>query len=145
LGELKIFGHAADSPEQREKIKDLAKANRYRVYTRKQLDKIPQLKRLSPADLNAMKAVSAVLPFRVNNYVIDELIDWDNIPGDPIFQLTFPQPEMLAEDDLSRMVALIEDDAPAEPVMPRARRSMRRGGYSELPKRGSPAPPRWRF
>ncbi len=39
-----------------------------------------------------MKAVSAVLPFRVNNYVIQDLIDWNNIPDDPIYQLTFPQP-----------------------------------------------------
>jgi len=30
--------------------------------------------------------------------VIDELIDWDNIPNDPIFQLTFPQMGMLTKN-----------------------------------------------
>ena len=25
------------------------------------------------------------------NYVIEQLIDWNNVPGDPMFNLTFPQ------------------------------------------------------
>ena len=52
-----------------------------------------------------MKAVSAVLPFRVNEYVTDELIDWSNIPEDPIYQLTFPQEGMLKRKQL-RYLAL---------------------------------------
>ena len=28
-----------------------------------------------------MRVVTKVLPFRVNNYVINELIDWNNIPA----------------------------------------------------------------
>ena len=40
-------------------------------------------------------AAASVLPMRANNYVIDELIDWSNIPDDPIFQLVFPQPGKL--------------------------------------------------
>jgi KamA family protein len=59
-----------------------------------------------------MKAVAAVLPFRVNDYVIEELIDWSNIPDDPIFQLTFPQPEMLSRQELNRMFNLIRVEAP---------------------------------
>ncbi len=70
-------------------------ARRFKVFTRRHIDQIPQLERFSTSDLNAMKAVSAVLPFRVNNYVVEELIDWSNIPQDPMFQLTFPQPAML--------------------------------------------------
>src|SRR5690606_23290261 len=34
-------------------------------------------------------------PFKVNTYVIDELIQWENVPNDPIFTLTFPQKDML--------------------------------------------------
>lgn len=37
-------------------------------------------------------AAACVFPMRANNYVIDELIDWNNVPDDPIFQLVFPQP-----------------------------------------------------
>jgi L-lysine 2,3-aminomutase len=43
----------------------------------------------------AILVVSKVLPFRTNRYIVEELIDWGNLPDDPMFQLTFPQPGML--------------------------------------------------
>jgi len=58
-----------------------------------------------------MKAVSAVLPFRVNEYVVEELIQWDRIPEDPLYQLTFPQRGMLESRDLRRMMRLIRAEA----------------------------------
>ena len=63
-----------------------------------------------------MRAVAAVLPFRVNDYVLEELIDWSSAPDDPIFRLTFPQREMLAPDDFEAVHGLIRDDAPAREV-----------------------------
>ncbi len=87
----------------------------YRVYTRKDIDRIPQLRRLPPGERLAMKAVSAVLPFRVNDYVLEELIDWSNVPADPIYQLTFPQAEMLRPADFARLYDLVRRGAsPAE-------------------------------
>ena len=68
-----------------------------------------------------MKAVSAVLPFRVNNYVIQDLIDWNNIPDDPIYQLTFPQPGMLKDEDFAHMRALVQQDATSEDIRNAAR------------------------
>ena len=53
-----------------------------------------------------------MLPFRVNQYVVEELIDWSRIPEDPIFQLTFPQEGMLSPPDLDRMRDLIRREAP---------------------------------
>ena len=50
-----------------------------------------------------IEVVGNVLPFKVNNYVIDELIDWSNYLNDPIFRLTFPQKEMLSEEDFNTM------------------------------------------
>lgn len=44
-----------------------------------------------------------VLPFRVNEYVIRELIDWSAIPDDPIYNLVFPQPGMVRPEHLSRI------------------------------------------
>jgi KamA family protein len=85
---------------------------RYRVYLRKDIDSIPELRSLSSDELLAMKAVACVLPFRVNNYVVEELIDWSNVPDDPIYQLTFPQPGMLSESDLAMMMDLVRADAP---------------------------------
>jgi KamA family protein len=84
----------------------------YRAFTRKDIDRIPQLQALDPEDLIAMKAVSAVLPFRVNEYVIEELIDWSDIPDDPIYQLTFPQRGMLHDDDFREMADLVRSGAP---------------------------------
>ena len=43
-----------------------------------------------------VRLLSLVLPFRVSQYVLDELIDWTRVPDDPVFQLVFPQAGMLA-------------------------------------------------
>ncbi|MCB9846634.1 MAG: lysine 2,3-aminomutase [Phycisphaeraceae bacterium] len=47
--------------------------------------------------------VSQVLPFRTNEYVVDELIDWEQVPDDPMFQLTFPQKGMLEDSHYRRV------------------------------------------
>jgi len=89
--------------------------SKYRVFTHTSMDKIPQLDRVDPELRRQMRAVAHVLPFRVNQYVIDELIDWNDIPNDPIFQLTFPQPGMLADDALNDMATLLDTGpTPAE-------------------------------
>jgi len=93
----------------------------FRAYTRKDIDTIPQLRSLPPEEIEAMKAVSAVLPFRVNSYVLDELIRWDRIPDDPIYQLTFPQRGMLSPADFETMVKLVREEAPEKEVAAAAR------------------------
>lgn len=80
---------------------------RYRAYTNRNISAIPQFGRLSADQRSAVEAVSRVLPFRVNNYIVEELIDWDDIPNDPIFQLTFPQEAMLDPSDYARVRGLI--------------------------------------
>lgn len=89
---------------------------RIRFYGLQDLDQLPQLQKLSVADRLAMKAVAQVIPFRVNNYVIESLIDWDNVPDDPIYRLTFPQREMLAPQDLDKVVWLLENNASREHI-----------------------------
>lgn len=69
--------------------------------------------RLSENDRLAVQTSASVWPFRVNQYVVDELIDWDAAPDDPIFRLTFPQREMLSEADFGHMRDLIAQGAPA--------------------------------
>lgn len=81
--------------------------DRFRVFTARQLENIPQIQRLSPEHRFSMKVVSTVLPFRVNHYVINHLIDWDNIPDDPIFQLTFPQADMLSSEHFNAIADLL--------------------------------------
>jgi KamA family protein len=57
---------------------------------------IPQIERLSMKQIEAIEVVGNVLPFKTNNYVINELINWNNIDNDPMFNLTFPQKGMLS-------------------------------------------------
>jgi len=83
----------------------------FKVYTDRQMDQIPQLARLPEETRFDMKVVASVLPFRVNQYVIDELIDWDDIPEDPIFQLVFPQRGMLKPGMFERMARLHRENA----------------------------------
>ena len=55
-------------------------------------------------NLEIYSALADVLPMRTNNYVVEELIDWSNVPADPIFQLTFPQPGMLDSKQIDEIV-----------------------------------------
>lgn len=83
----------------------------FRAFTRRDLDRIAALDVLDAETRFAMKVVSAVLPFRANDYVIDELIDWSRAPQDPIFQLVFPQPGMLDDRHFNRIADLLRQDA----------------------------------
>lgn len=79
----------------------------FQHYTVNNFETIPQVQSL-PEDMRfAVKVVAQVLPFKVNRYVVDELIDWSNIPDDPMFQLTFPQKGMLSEDDFNKVADLL--------------------------------------
>ena len=83
---------------------------KFTVYQQRQIEKIEMLQRL-PEDIRfEMKVVASVLPFRVNEYVFNELIDWDKVPNDPVFQLTFPQKDMLSESAYNRMAELLRTD-----------------------------------
>lgn len=82
---------------------------RYRAYTDKHFDKIEALQHLSEEQRFEMKVVSSVLPFRVNEFVIDTLIDWSNIPADPIFQLTFPQRGMLSNEHYKQVALALRN------------------------------------
>lgn len=95
---------------------------KYTPYTAASMDAIPQLARLSDSRRLAMQALAQVLPFRTNSYVVDELIDWDDIPSDPIFQLTFPQPGMLESADLGRIGTLLREGASPQRIRPVADR-----------------------
>ena len=78
----------------------------FKVFNERNLERIERLRRLPENVRFEMQVVASVLPFRVNQYVIDELIDWTRVPQDPIFQLTFPQRGMLEPEAYARMAAL---------------------------------------
>ncbi len=76
---------------------------KYKAYTLNNYLTIPQVSKLSKEAKEAIKIVGYVLPFKVDNYVLDELIDWENYENDPIFHLTYPQKEMLKTHHFDEM------------------------------------------
>lgn len=84
--------------------------NRYRPYTLHNYKELPQISNLSPQDIEAIEVVGRVLPFKANSYVVEQLIDWNNIPNDPIFTLTFPRKEMLSASHYSQVLKIMDMD-----------------------------------
>lgn len=87
---------------------------RYRAVTRTTLDRWPEAQLLSAEDREAVDVVGRVLPFRVNPYVLRELIDWRRVPDDPIFRLVFPQRGMLEPGDYEHVRSLLAAGAPED-------------------------------
>ncbi len=83
---------------------------RFKAVTRSNVSATPEWENLDP-DLRAgIEVISAVLPFRTNRYVMEELIDWSNVPDDPIFRLTFPHRDMLSNEQFERIRTLLAGD-----------------------------------
>lgn len=73
----------------------------------RQIDEVKQ--RLNEKKKWEIEVVGNVFPFKVNNYVIKELIHWEEPLDDPIFKLTFPQRGMLKEQHYERMARALYD------------------------------------
>jgi hypothetical protein len=89
---------------------------RFRAYTAQHLDALTQRAGLDVADRLAVRAVATVLPFRTNEYVVENLIDWDAAPADPIYRLVFPQPDMLPDAEVRFIAGLLAAGAPQSEV-----------------------------
>ncbi len=72
--------------------------------------------KLTKEQIFEIRVVANVLPFRTNNYVIEELINWNNIPNDPIFQLTFMQSGMLSNTQFDEMAELLRANASKDEI-----------------------------
>jgi len=84
---------------------------RIQSYTLTNFRNLPQIQKLSEEQQFEMEVVANVLPFKANNYVVEQLIDWNNIPNDPIFVLTFPQKEMLLPSHYEQMASALKSGA----------------------------------
>ena len=80
-------------------------------YTLNNFRTLPQIQNLSEERQFEMEVVGNVLPFKANNYVVEQLINWDNLPHDPIFVLTFPQRGMLKPQHYDQMEATLKKGA----------------------------------
>lgn len=90
---------------------------KYKSWTLGNFRKIPQLESsLTEEQKFDIEVVGRVLPFKANNYVVDELIDWDAPFNDPIFRLTFPQKNMLEEHHYKKMANVLKGDYPKDQI-----------------------------
>jgi KamA family protein len=83
----------------------------YKSYMLHNFRSIPQVQNLPNELIEAIEVVGSVLPFKTNNYVVENLIDWDNVPDDPIFVLTFPQRGMLRPHHYKKIERLVKQGA----------------------------------
>ena len=82
-----------------------------KTYTLRNYKTIPQIENLSDEMIEAIEVVGRVLPFKTNNYVTEELIDWTRIDSDPMFTLTFPRREMLEKKHYNTIKRLLDQGA----------------------------------
>jgi KamA family protein len=80
----------------------------YTAYSLHNFKDMPQIKRLTDEQIHDIEVVGTVLPFKTNNYVIENLIDWSNIPDDPMFIQTFPQKGMLLPEHYQKMESVLK-------------------------------------
>ncbi|MEY9938495.1 KamA family radical SAM protein [Streptacidiphilus sp. MAP5-3] len=86
----------------------------FRALSLPHLDALLARAGLNDQDRMRARAVAEVLPFRTNSYVVDELIDWQAAPDDPIYRLVFPQPDMLPRADVDRIATMLREGASAD-------------------------------
>lgn len=83
----------------------------FKPYNLINLDSIKQVGNLPDEFREAIPVVGRVLPFRTNNYLVNELIDWDNVEKDPIYRLNFPCRQMLLPAHYERIHKLVGNGA----------------------------------
>ena len=72
---------------------------------------IPEIQQMSEEAQFEMEVVGNVLPFKTNNYVVEQLIDWSNVPNDSMYVLTFPQKGMLIPEHYDKMAHTLRSGA----------------------------------
>jgi len=89
---------------------------KYKAYSLNNFRDIPQMA-LVPEQLKRdMEVVGHVLPFKTNNFVVDHLINWESVPHDPLFVLTFPQRDMLQPVHYSLIADLLARGADSSEI-----------------------------
>ena len=95
---------------------------RFRALGIHNISDTPQWERIDPDVRKGIEVASQVLPFRTNQYLLENLIDWSKVPADPMFQLVFPQREMLAPEHYREVDTLLRNHAPADFLIHAVRR-----------------------
>jgi KamA family protein len=82
----------------------------FKKYLRSDIPHIFKAQGVNDPFLEEREFVAQVFPFKINQFTIDQ-IDWKNYLTDPIFKLTFPQPEMLLKSELKELKEMKKNGA----------------------------------
>jgi len=84
---------------------------KYKSYSANSFKNTPHYQKLTKKQQNEFDIVTKILHFKVNDYVIDSLINWEDLDNDPFYKLIFPQRGMVLEKDYQRLENRIEVSA----------------------------------
>tara|TARA_A100001015_G_scaffold38972_1_gene42791 strand:+ start:769 stop:2244 length:1476 start_codon:yes stop_codon:yes gene_type:complete len=87
----------------------------FKKYLRTDIKDIFKSKGINDPYLQEREIVAQVFPFKINQHIIDQ-INWNKYESDPIFQLTFPQKEMLLSEEIERIKTLMANNASRETI-----------------------------
>lgn len=87
------------------------------TYTLNNFRRIPQIEKIDDKKQFEIEVVGNVFPFKTNNYVVDQLINWNDVPDDPMFILTFPQKNMLFPKHYKKMEFALEHYSDKREIM----------------------------
>lgn len=87
----------------------------YKKYLRTDIRGIFESKGITDPFIEEREIVAMVFPFKINQHIVD-IIQWERYLTDPLFQLTFPQPEMLLPDEIERIKRLKAVNADRETI-----------------------------
>jgi len=80
-------------------------------YSLNNFHSIPQMASVPDNLKKDIEVVGRVLPFKTNNYVLEELIDWNRVETDPMFTLNFPRKGMLLKKHYDAVETLLKEQA----------------------------------
>ena len=89
---------------------------KYVSYLLNNFKNIPQINKIDKQVVEDIEIVGSVLPFKTNNYVVDNLINWNKVPDDPMFKLTFPQKDMLLPHHYEKMKEVVLNGADKQKI-----------------------------
>lgn len=84
---------------------------KYKSYNYKLFKESPFYEKLPLEEQETLSILTQIFHFKVNSYVLEFLIDWDNIPNDSMYRLAFPKKEMLDTEDFQLLKNLVATKA----------------------------------
>jgi len=82
-----------------------------KIYNLHNFRDIPQLTKLSKKQKHEIEVASQVVPFKTNNYIVNNLIRWSNYKNDPVFLLNFPTKDILSSEHFEKIDFLVKKGA----------------------------------